>query len=71
MNGKLRLLALPDDESLGFGGTFAKHAAENIERYLVTATRGDIAAAVQRTFAGAKRGSGSNIAASGWWQRHL
>ncbi len=34
-------LAHPDDESLGFGGTLAKYAAENVETYLVTATRGE------------------------------
>src|SRR5438045_2073998 len=41
---KLKLLAVlahPDDESLGFGGTLAKYAAEGIETYLVTATRGE------------------------------
>lgn len=41
---RLRLLAVlahPDDESLGFGGTLAKYAAESVETYLVTATRGE------------------------------
>ena len=41
---KLKLMAIlahPDDESLGFGGTLAKYAAEGIETYLVTATRGE------------------------------
>src|SRR5438045_3679810 len=41
---KLKLLAVlahPDDESLGFGGTLAKYAAEGVEVYLVTATRGE------------------------------
>jgi LmbE family N-acetylglucosaminyl deacetylase len=41
---KLKLLAVlahPDDESLGFGGALAKYAAEGIEVYLVTATRGE------------------------------
>jgi hypothetical protein len=41
---KLRLLAVlahPDDESLGFGGTLARYAAEGVETYLVTATRGE------------------------------
>jgi len=41
---KLRLmcvLAHPDDESLGTGGTLAKYAAEGVETYLITATRGE------------------------------
>jgi LmbE family N-acetylglucosaminyl deacetylase len=41
---KLRLmcvLAHPDDESLGTGGTLVKYAAEGVETYLVTATRGE------------------------------
>ena len=37
----LGILAHPDDESLGFGGTFAKYAAEGVETYLITATRGE------------------------------
>jgi LmbE family N-acetylglucosaminyl deacetylase len=37
----LAVLAHPDDESLGLGGIFAKYAAEGIETYLVTATRGE------------------------------
>lgn len=44
MDKKLKLLAVlahPDDESLGFGGALAKYAAEGIEAYLVTATRGE------------------------------
>jgi len=44
MNDPLRLmcvLAHPDDESLGMGGTLAKYAADGIETYLVTATRGE------------------------------
>lgn len=35
------VLAHPDDESLGNGGVLAKYAAEGIEIYLVTATRGE------------------------------
>ncbi len=35
------VLAHPDDESLGIGGTLAKYAAEGVEIYLVTATRGE------------------------------
>jgi LmbE family N-acetylglucosaminyl deacetylase len=44
MAQKLRLMAAlahPDDESLGLGGTLARCAAEGIETYLVTATRGE------------------------------
>jgi LmbE family N-acetylglucosaminyl deacetylase len=44
MSDTLKLLAVlahPDDESLGFGGTLAKYAAEGVETYLVTATRGE------------------------------
>ncbi|MCB0686409.1 MAG: PIG-L family deacetylase [Saprospiraceae bacterium] len=43
MTSKKRLLAIlahPDDESLGFGGTFARYAAEGVETFLITATRG-------------------------------
>lgn len=35
------ILAHPDDESLGAGGILAKYAAEGVETYLVTATRGE------------------------------
>lgn len=35
------VLAHPDDESLGTGGILAKYAAEGLETYLVTATRGE------------------------------
>jgi LmbE family N-acetylglucosaminyl deacetylase len=41
---ELRLLAVlahPDDESLGFGGTLAKYASEGVGTFLVTATRGE------------------------------
>ena len=37
----MAVLAHPDDESLGLGGTLAKYASEGVEVYLVTATRGD------------------------------
>ena len=37
----MAVLAHPDDESLGFGGTIAKYGAEGVEVFLVTATRGD------------------------------
>lgn len=35
------VLAHPDDESLGMGGTLAKYAAEGVATYLLTATRGE------------------------------
>ncbi|HEY6866607.1 MAG TPA: PIG-L family deacetylase, partial [Candidatus Eisenbacteria bacterium] len=44
MTGPLRLMAVlahPDDESLGMGGTLARCAADGIETYVVTATRGE------------------------------
>jgi len=44
MADTLRLMVVaahPDDESLGMGGTLAKYAAEGVETYLVTATRGE------------------------------
>nr|NIP22938.1 PIG-L family deacetylase [Phycisphaerae bacterium]NIP50912.1 PIG-L family deacetylase [Phycisphaerae bacterium]NIW91847.1 GlcNAc-PI de-N-acetylase [Phycisphaerae bacterium]NIX26753.1 GlcNAc-PI de-N-acetylase [Phycisphaerae bacterium] len=37
----LACLAHPDDESLGMGGALARYAAEGVETYLVTATRGE------------------------------
>ena len=36
----LAVLAHPDDETLGLGGTLARCAAEGVETYLVTATHG-------------------------------
>ncbi len=44
MTAPLRLLAVlahPDDESLGTGGTLARYAREGVDVHLVTATRGD------------------------------
>jgi len=36
----LAILAHPDDESLGTGGTLLKYASEGIETYVLTATKG-------------------------------
>lgn len=44
MTNQLRLmciLAHPDDESMGAGGTLAKYSSEGIETYLLCATRGE------------------------------
>lgn len=41
MRRLMAVLAHPDDESLGMGGTLAKYAAEGVEVFLVTATRGE------------------------------
>jgi LmbE family N-acetylglucosaminyl deacetylase len=38
----LTIVAHPDDESLGLGGIHARYAAEGVETYLVTATRGEM-----------------------------
>jgi LmbE family N-acetylglucosaminyl deacetylase len=37
----MAVLAHPDDESLGLGGTLATYAARGVETYVVTATRGE------------------------------
>jgi LmbE family N-acetylglucosaminyl deacetylase len=37
----MAVLAHPDDESLGFGGTLATYASRGVEVYVVTATRGE------------------------------
>jgi LmbE family N-acetylglucosaminyl deacetylase len=37
----LAILAHPDDETLGMGGTLARYAAEGVETHLVCATRGE------------------------------
>jgi len=37
----MAVLAHPDDESLGVGGTLARYAREGVETYVVTATRGE------------------------------
>jgi len=44
-NNKLSLMAVlahPDDESFGMGGTLAKYASEGVDVYLVCATRGEV-----------------------------
>ena len=44
MSSRRRLMAVlahPDDESLGVGGTLAKYAAGGVDVFLVTATRGE------------------------------
>lgn len=41
MRRLMAILAHPDDESMGFGGTLAKYAAEGVEIAVVCATRGD------------------------------
>jgi len=44
MNRPLRLLGVlahPDDESLGLGGSLARYGAEGVETFVLTATRGD------------------------------
>jgi LmbE family N-acetylglucosaminyl deacetylase len=44
MDSRRRLMAVlahPDDESLGFGGTLAKYASEAVEVFVVTATHGE------------------------------
>jgi len=37
----MAVLAHPDDESLGVGGTLAKYASEGVDVFLLTATRGN------------------------------
>jgi LmbE family N-acetylglucosaminyl deacetylase len=37
----MAVLAHPDDESLGTGGTLARYAGEGVRTYLITATRGE------------------------------
>jgi len=37
----MAVVAHPDDESLGMGGTLAKYASEGVDVFLLTATRGD------------------------------
>lgn len=56
----LRLMAVmahPDDESLGIGGTLAAYAAQGIETFVVTATRGERG----RFFSGENRPSDAEV----------
>lgn len=38
----MAVLAHPDDETFGMGGTLAKYAHENVDVYLICATRGEV-----------------------------
>ena len=45
MNDKKKILAVlahPDDETFGMGGTLAYYAQQGVEVYLVCATRGEV-----------------------------
>ncbi len=53
----MAVLAHPDDESLGLGGTLATYAARGVETYVVTATRGERG----RYFANADRPSDADV----------
>src|SRR5689334_19745087 len=53
----MAVLAHPDDESLGIGGTLAAYAARGVETYVVTATRGERG----RYFADAHRPSDAEV----------
>ncbi len=52
----MAILAHPDDETLGLGGTFAKYSREGIATYLLTATRGE-----KGRFGNEKESPGFNI----------
>src|SRR5215468_8832922 len=51
----MAVLAHPDDECLGVGGTLAKYASEGVEVFLLTATRGDAG-----RYYGHRRGEGEH-----------
>ncbi len=58
MSDPLRLVAIlahPDDESLGVGGTLARYAAEGVETYVITATRGQ-----SGRYRGVRQGEGAD-----------
>jgi N-acetyl-1-D-myo-inositol-2-amino-2-deoxy-alpha-D-glucopyranoside deacetylase len=38
----LSVLAHPDDESFGMGGTLAYYSSQGVEVYLICATRGEV-----------------------------
>lgn len=58
----MAVLAHPDDESLGFGGTLAKYSAEGVETFLVTATSGDRGRLGDHRFGTAGHPGGKQIA---------
>ncbi len=55
MNENLKLMCVfahPDDETLGTGSTLAKYAAEGVEIYVLTATRGERGWAGDQNYSG-------------------
>jgi LmbE family N-acetylglucosaminyl deacetylase len=58
---RLAVLAYPDDESLVFGGTIAKYAAEEIGTYLTAATSGSAGGSVQTGSAESRRKSAAFV----------
>ena len=57
----LSVLAHPDDESFGMGGTLAKYASEGVDVHLICATRGE-AGEVDAELGGPEDGLGDIIA---------
>ena len=57
----MAVLAHPDDESLGIGGTLAKYASEGVDVFLLTATRGDRGRYRDYRFADAQHPGGSAL----------
>ena len=62
----MAVLAHPDDESLGVGGTLAKYASEGVDVFLLTATRGD-----GGRYRGHRAGRSSSIPARRPWPRSV
>ena len=50
----LAVLAHPDDESFGMGGTLALYASRGVDVHLVCATRGEVGAADEEHMQGFK-----------------